>query len=90
MGEVKTADAVSVGYAREQYALGYFHGRNESTPGDRSAYSFARYYTQQCARDDRLVDVRVAYGEWLAERAEVDAEIRYERALDHATNYDYD
>lgn len=91
MSDVQTADAVSVHYAREQYALGYFHGRNNDPGADpRAAFSFARFYTRQCARDDHLVDVQHAYQQWQAERAEVAAEIRYDRTLDYASNYEDD
>ncbi|TCP50773.1 hypothetical protein EV191_10733 [Tamaricihabitans halophyticus] len=86
--ETIVPEAVSVRYAREQYALGYFQGRTNAEPGGGAGLDFARFYAEWCAREDRPMDVQEAYRRWLADRAEWVAELRYERALEHATNYD--
>lgn len=57
-------DAVSVGYAREQYAMGYLHGRGESGIDRREALSFARFYVERCDAAGELVDVHDAYRRW--------------------------
>ena len=61
-----SADAVSVRYAREQYAIGYLQGRQEATC-DPDAAEFARFYSARCDRAGRLVDVAEAYRQWRAQ-----------------------
>lgn len=57
--------AVSVPYAREQYALGYAHGRAGSD--DRTdAAAFSRFFLARCEHADGLVDVADAYRDWQA------------------------
>lgn len=56
-------DAVSVRYAREQYALGYVQGRSDDVSADDAA-GFARRYVEDCASAGRLVDVEHAYAAW--------------------------
>lgn len=58
--------AVSVRYAREQYALGYAHGRAGSD--DRTdAAAFSRFFLARCEHAGGLVDVADAYREWQTE-----------------------
>lgn len=57
-------EAVSVAYAREQYALGYLHGRGETEIDRPGALSFARFYVDQCDAQGGLVDVHDAYRRW--------------------------
>lgn len=58
-------EAVSVRYAREQYALGYAHGRAGSD--DRTdAAAFSRFFLARCEHAGELVDVADAYGDWQA------------------------
>jgi len=52
--------AVSVRYAREQYALGYAHGRDNRA----DAAAFARFFLARCEQADGLVDVAAAYRDW--------------------------
>lgn len=56
-------DAVSVRYAREQYALGYVQGRSGDVAAEDAA-GFARRYVDQCALAGELVDVEHAYAVW--------------------------
>lgn len=57
--------AVSVRYAREQYALGYAHGRAGSD--DRAdATAFSRFFLARCEHAGGLVDVADAYRDWQA------------------------
>lgn len=56
------SDAVPVRYAREQYALGFAHGRTDVTEDD--ALAFARHYVHRCEAAGGLVDVRCAYDRW--------------------------
>lgn len=58
-------DAVSVRYAREQYALGYVHGRSDGITADDAA-EFARRYVDECAVAGRLVDVERIFTHWQA------------------------
>jgi len=55
--------AVSVRYAREQYAIGYLQGRGDARFTD-EALDFARFYGARCERAGRLVDVAEAYRQW--------------------------
>lgn len=66
------SEAVSVRYAREQYALGFLHGRQDAAFGhaDTSRQrEFARFYVARCETAGRLVDVEQTYRRWL-ERAQ--------------------
>lgn len=58
------SEAVSVRYAREQYAIGYLHGLHDTSFGHAEAAQFARFYVARCERSGRLVDVQDAYRAW--------------------------
>ncbi|MGH3432339.1 MAG: hypothetical protein ACRDQB_05820 [Thermocrispum sp.] len=60
------SEAVSVRYAREQYAIGYLHGLQDGAHGQTETVGFARFYVARCERSGRLVDVAEAYRRWLA------------------------
>ncbi|GAA5103537.1 hypothetical protein [Haloechinothrix salitolerans] len=60
--------AVSVRYAREQYALGYAHGRLGNEIDRAEALSFARFFATRCEDAGELVDVYDAYRVWEASR----------------------
>lgn len=65
MSSAAPSAAVSVRYAREQYALGYAHGRAGSD--DRTdAAAFSRFFLARCERVGGLVDVADAYRDWQA------------------------
>lgn len=61
------SDAVSVRYAREQYAIGYLRGLHDDFE-HAEALEFARVYAARCERAGRLVDVQDAYRQWRWER----------------------
>jgi hypothetical protein len=58
------SEAVSVRYAREQYAIGYLHGVHDTSFGHAEALEFARFYVTRCERAGRLVDVQDSYRQW--------------------------
>lgn len=61
------SDAVSVRYAREQYAVGYLQGRRDAAFLHAESVEFARFYVARCEASGRLVDVAQAYRRWLAD-----------------------
>lgn len=67
-GAAALPEAVSVRYAREQYALGYAHGRAGAEADRAEALSFARFFAARCEDTGELVDVYEAYREWEASR----------------------
>ncbi|MPY77980.1 MAG: hypothetical protein GEV04_05675 [Actinophytocola sp.] len=67
-GAAALPEAVSVRYAREQYALGYAHGRADYDADRAEALSFARFFAARCEDIGELVDVYDAYRDWEASR----------------------
>ncbi len=64
-GAAALPEAVSVRYAREQYALGYAHGRVGDDVDRGEALSFARFFAARCEDAGELVDVHAAYRDWV-------------------------
>lgn len=62
-------EAVSVRYAREQYALGYAHGRVGDQADRAEALAFVRFFADRCEDAGGLVDVHDAYRDWAASQA---------------------
>lgn len=63
-------DAVSVRYAREQFAMGYIHGRADVGADRLDPLSFARFYADRCEFADGPVDVHSSYAHWVSSHAE--------------------
>ncbi|MPZ00238.1 MAG: hypothetical protein GEU97_20080 [Actinophytocola sp.] len=64
-GVVALPEAVSVRYAREQYALGYVHGRAGDEVDRDEALAFARFFADRCETAGELVDVHAAHRDWV-------------------------